>query len=82
LRTLDEDPDEYTRNQVYQEGLEATGIVRQNQGTVKTRQMPRFRGKVVGPRVDLRRVALSRLLESLFAYKNPCRDPKRKQIEN
>ena len=35
----------------------------------ETRQMPSFRGNLVGPRVDFRRVAPSRLLEPTFAYK-------------
>jgi len=42
--------------------------------------MPRFHGKVVGPRVDLRRVASSRLLEPPFAYKYDRVWLKRKQI--
>jgi len=44
------------------------------------RQLSRFCGNVVGPRVDLRRVAPSRLPDASFAYIYPCRDPKRKQI--
>ena len=34
-------------------------------------RQPRIRGNVVGPRVDFQRVAQSRLLEAIFAYKNP-----------
>ena len=36
---------------------------------VETRQLSRFRGNGVEPRVDFRRVAPYRLLESSYAYK-------------
>ena len=39
--------------------------------------MPRFHGTLVGPRVNFRRVAPSRLLEAVFAYINPCIGPER-----
>ena len=38
---------------------------------------PWIRGPLVGPRVDFRRVAPSRLPEVSFAYKNPCIGPER-----
>ena len=66
--------------------LEATGISHQKPGTqvpgfaTKTRHTPRFRGKVVGPRIDLRRVASSRLLEAPYAYVQPCRGLELKQF--
>ena len=46
----------------------------------ETRQMPR--GNLVGPCVDFRRVASSRLPDSSLSYIYPCKDPKRKEIEN
>jgi len=46
------------------------------------RLWPPFRGPLVGPLVDFRRVASSRLLKPPFAYKY-CRIwPKSEQIEN
>ena len=41
------------------------------------RLLPRFRGQLVEPRVDFRRVTPSRLLESSYAYKYPCIGPER-----
>ena len=41
--------------------------------TAETRQLPHFHGNVVGPRIDFRRVAPSRLLEVSCAYINPYR---------
>ena len=55
--------------------LEARGSIAPKPGTfvpsiaAETRQLPRFRGNVVEPRVDFRRVAPSHLPEYSFAYK-------------
>ena len=66
----DEDPDKYTRNQVYQEGPRSDGHRMPKTRDLspyfcrEKRQMPRFCGSMMGPRVDLRRMASSRLLET------------------
>ena len=48
----------------------------------KTRLWLRFRSPLVGPLIDFRRVASSRLLKPPFAYKYYRVWPKREQIEN
>ena len=74
MRMSDEYADEITRNRIYPDNPRGHRNV-----LTKTRELspwycrgnaaPRFRGKVVEPRVDFRRVAPSRLPEASEAYK-------------